>query len=800
MAGLRSARATNTATTATATRPSSATPWATRPGSPTTPQGRQLTRTLPLGFGPDGKAGTADDATLPEGNFTERFEYDARGRQTLHVSFEGAVTQDIYSPTTGRLSSRRFFVSESAYAGGTGSPAQTWTYTYDAFGRTVQVDQVDLVNSSANRTTTTTYDGEGRTTRVASPEGAVNHEYDNLGRLVRTTTGAANAPLDDTRYAYDAAGRLSTVTVYGRNGVTLAANARETTTYAYTLSGNLLWKRSPDGGLAVYTYDAMDRLDTLTYYAPGAEYVVNHLDDFDIRASYDYAVRADGRRIGATETVWFDGGAGYASPHTSNLVWGYDDLGRLVDESIDHYVNSLDRNEHFIYDLAGNRRSLTLDLQRDGSVDESTAYAYDANDRLITEALDAVINADDRTTTYGYDHTQQTVKDVYSGSTHISLTNSAYDLPGRLKVVTITSYSGGSPSHVERTTYAYDAAGIRVDSLNEINANPGVDAIYETVTRTTYLNDNNNATGYSQVVRETTTSGGQTQKVIVYTLGLDQLSQATIPYSAGLPGPAVVYHFIADGHGSTRALLDSAGAIAITGVVQVFDFDAYGNLFNLDPAQAATSVLYSGEMFDARIGQQYLRARWYDAKTGRFGSLDPFFGDLENPLSINKYTYAHGEPIGLVDPSGEDSISTLSAVGWGLNLISMQVNVIKMGMAASKGDAFGAALHWNAFLVDVFFLALPFIGPGARGGLAFASILGNGSSLAASLSTIGVFGASLRGYITNLLIVLSQVDFPQEISVRTRSLLSQSLVNSLPKTSRPISRESPTLHPNELRS
>jgi YD repeat-containing protein len=73
---------------------------------------RQLSRTLPLGFGPDGIRGTGDDpvgwdsrpdqppADLP---FTERMTYDQQGRQHLHVSFEGVVTQHVYSDTDGPL-------------------------------------------------------------------------------------------------------------------------------------------------------------------------------------------------------------------------------------------------------------------------------------------------------------------------------------------------------------------------------------------------------------------------------------------------------------------------------------------------------------------------------------------------------------------------------------------------------------------------------------------------------------------------------------------------------------------------
>ena len=41
---------------------------------------------MPLGFGADGILGTADDSTLPEGDFTEHTEYDSRGRMALYVT------------------------------------------------------------------------------------------------------------------------------------------------------------------------------------------------------------------------------------------------------------------------------------------------------------------------------------------------------------------------------------------------------------------------------------------------------------------------------------------------------------------------------------------------------------------------------------------------------------------------------------------------------------------------------------------------------------------------------------------
>ena len=181
---------------------------------------------MPLGFGPDGIPGTSDDSTLPEGDFTERFEYDSLGREILHVSFEGAVTQSVYDDSAGaggRLSEQKFFDNLTDYNNGSGTPSQVTVYDYDPFGhqfKVVQDADGNLNTTSDERITDTVYNGEGQIVSITSPEGIVNYEYDPVtGLQTRTYTGTINSPIDDTRYTFDALGRLSTVEVYERNGV-----------------------------------------------------------------------------------------------------------------------------------------------------------------------------------------------------------------------------------------------------------------------------------------------------------------------------------------------------------------------------------------------------------------------------------------------------------------------------------------------------------------------------------------------------------------------------------------------------
>jgi RHS repeat-associated protein len=89
-----------------------------------------------------------------------------------------------------------------------------------------------------------------------------------------------------------------------------------------------------------------------------------------------------------------------------------------------------------------------------------------------------------------------------------------------------------------------------------------------------------------------------------------------------------------------------------------------------EPSVALTEFLYSGEQFDSKIGQQYLRQRYYDPATGRFNGLDPFFGNLDDPQSLHKYLYTHADPVNGIDPNGKSSIFYLLT-----SLLDAQVTV-----------------------------------------------------------------------------------------------------------------------------
>ncbi|HXU62344.1 MAG TPA: RHS repeat-associated core domain-containing protein, partial [Polyangia bacterium] len=233
--------------------------------------------------------------TRPDGE-TIAVGYDAAGRLSTTTYDAGTVTR-IYSPTTGQL------VNVAASDGGTidlaydgklllsttwtgvvsGNVSHTWNsefrmntqsvngdggvaYTYDPDGLitgagalTIARDPTSGLISGSTLGAVTDAEihnsfGE-RTSYIARYNGQPIFQAqttpDQVGRVVdrtETVDGQSHA----YHYAYDAAGRLQTVTV---DGVSAA-------TYAYDQNGNRLSRTTP-GGTESGSYDAQDRL--LTY-------------------------------------------------------------------------------------------------------------------------------------------------------------------------------------------------------------------------------------------------------------------------------------------------------------------------------------------------------------------------------------------------------------------------------------------------------------------------------------------------------------------------------------------------------
>jgi hypothetical protein len=134
-----------------------------------------------------------------------------------------------------------------------------------------------------------------------------------------------------------------------------------------------------------------------------------------------------------------------------------------------------------------------------------------------------------------------------------------------------------------------------------------------------------------------------------------------------------VSYLLTNGHGSTRALTNSAGA-----VTQTFNYTAFGGAIGFSPAAAgtistSTAFLFGGDaVYDPASGL-YLHGDGTRPRDGFiFTQMDNYPGNTRDPVSLHKYLYVAGTPTSMVDPSGHLSAAeTVSAVGLGIGLVGL---------------------------------------------------------------------------------------------------------------------------------
>ena len=211
-----------------------------------------------------------------------------------------------------------------------------------------------------------------------------------------------------------------------------------------------------------------------------------------------------------------------------------------------------------------------------------------------------------------------------------------------------------------------------------------------------YLVDNNNPTGYSQVVEEFNRNGILERN---YHIGHQRFAM-----SDHVNGGDISYYSF-DGHGSIRGLTNESGD-----VIEEYDFDSYGILIGFrkdsgsglveeDPNSlgviSRNEFLFAGEQWDADMGMYYNRARWMSPEDGRFHSMDTWEGRRGSNVTLNKYLYGNGNPVSYVDPSGNFSIVSVAVRATalvGLTAIGNITNIIIAGNNIAEAQTPDAAI------------------------------------------------------------------------------------------------------------
>jgi len=110
------------------------------------------------------------------------------------------------------------------------------------------------------------------------------------------------------------------------------------------------------------------------------------------------------------------------------------------------------------------------------------------------------------------------------------------------------------------------------------------------------------------------------------------------------------YHH--DALGSVIAKSDADGYLYLNE-----EYQPYGEkIYAADDFFGGSDDWYTGKNYSEELDLTYFGARWYDAKQGRFLSIDPAPVSLASIHSFNRYHYANSNPYKYIDPDGREVI------------------------------------------------------------------------------------------------------------------------------------------------
>jgi RHS repeat-associated protein len=630
--------------------------------------------------------------TYPDTN-TVVFTYDLAGRRAKIKDPRGYETTVAYDAAY-RVTSE------------TNAANNVTSYAYDV------MSNVTGITDAPNRTTNISYDNFNRPTKIRYPEASAgagrleeNYAYDLVGNVVSKTDQAGRV----TTFCYDTANRLTSTIDPAQKTTSYEYNARSqmtalvdaisqryefvydavgrttqnkrgtaTMSFVYDTAGNRSQRTDYNGAITNYTYDALNRLTTISYPdTTSATY------GYDVLSRLTTATNPTG-----TVTIGYD--------NRSRVSSVTDVFGQVVGYQYDANSNrtqlSLNSNLNATYQYdAINRLTQLTD-----NASLNTTFAYDATNKLTSRTLpNGVVS------TYEYDGLDRLTR-----LKHAKGSNTLADFQYQLSVVNnITQMIDGAGTHsytydsLDRLTgathptgqtnesYSYDDVGNRTAShqgssysyqaFNRLVSANGTTFGYDTngneIAKTDSAGGWSYAWDYENRLKEATLAGGVTVTYSYDALGrriqrtsgasgttkyiydgidvlrdLDGAGATVTEYLNGLgidnklrqTAGGNTSYFLTDHLATTRANTDPTGAITSSA-----SYDSYGDVAS---GFASTRYTYTGREFDAETGLVYYRARWYEPAQGRFTAEDP----LGLRGGINLFGYVANNPTRFRDPTG----------------------------------------------------------------------------------------------------------------------------------------------------
>jgi RHS repeat-associated protein len=109
------------------------------------------------------------------------------------------------------------------------------------------------------------------------------------------------------------------------------------------------------------------------------------------------------------------------------------------------------------------------------------------------------------------------------------------------------------------------------------------------------------------------------------------------------------FYYLKDHLGNIRVTVDAGGSVQSYDDYYPFGMSMEGRSANL--GQGDMRYKFTSKERDIETGYDYFGARYYDARIGRFLTLDPLAGNL-GMSSLSPYHYSYNNPLRFIDPKG----------------------------------------------------------------------------------------------------------------------------------------------------
>jgi YD repeat-containing protein len=386
--------------------------------------------------------------------------YDSRGLLRAEIDGEGALTRYAYTPigevseivTGQKLDPADLLTTPPTFAtlpdAPSGTTLETIVYERNHYGQ-VQTETKSMTDSTS---TVTAY------------------AYDNMRRLISTTTqsGGADARMETRRY--DARGNLK-ATLSGIGSALLASLgpnpdeeladpiwAEYGTSFGYDAADRLIALADANGARTLFYYDADDRLAyEIDAVGQIVEYRYNALGDRT--DAIVHALAVDSETLAEMVGGKASDVAGIITALANSALDQASHVEFNVDGTIKQSTDPLGELTTFTYNAFG-ELVLRSDPFSTGTIIK-TSLTYDRRGLLKTEIIDSAAGGKAITTTYGYDAFGRAVQLT---DPHNHVTATAFDRAGRIKSTT-DALAGVS-------SFTYDARGNLVaveDALGQVS-------------------------------------------------------------------------------------------------------------------------------------------------------------------------------------------------------------------------------------------------------------------------------------------------------------------------------------------